>query len=273
MRHALAGLALGLASPALACEPPTIIVNADGTAEWIVTENTNRTALEDFFGPAPSPAHMLVVTTSNRTGIWVDPRSDPLEIAAAFGADGFAYSGPEECIPPDLPRNLDDIPETHPIELFPDAATACAGGPRSGTWRAEIGATRMEGCPAMMQQAFPQSAGALPGMTGERRWMEFSCPFNPDALELSRNAGVRWQPAGAKRWVTTDMAADAFRQIPAGQGGGSQIRWEMTAVSPNEITFGRSIEIVLPAEAAAIMGASPEGCRVTGTDRWIRVGD
>lgn len=69
------------------------------------------------------------------------------------------------------------------------------------------------------------------------------------------------------------MAADAFRQIPAGQGGGSQIRWEMTAVSPNEITFGRSIEIVLPAEAAAIMGASPEGCRVTGTDRWIRVGD
>lgn len=150
---------------------------------------------------------------------------------------------------------------------------ACSDGPRNGTWRAEIGASRIEGCPAMMRQMFAQSPGALPGQVGAPGQLEFSCPFHPDTLELSRQTGVRWTPNGPNRWTTTDLGAQAFAMIPQGEGGGSHIRWDLTVLSPDEIDFTRSIEVILPAEAAAVLGTAPEGCRVTGSDRWIRVGD
>lgn len=195
----------------------------------------------------------------------------------------LVYKGPSHCRPRDIPWEFDDPanpgrapielpdgqPIAEPIELFPDEPS----GPLSGLWRAEIGPTKMEGCPAMMRNAFPGSPGALPGMTGETRRMDFANPFHPDTLELSRTAGVRWRADGPGRWVTTDLAAEAFAQIPVGQGGGSKIVWTLTLVSPEEMSFRRAIEIVLPNEAAAVMGVSPDGCRVTGTDRWIRVGN
>lgn len=195
----------------------------------------------------------------------------------------LVYKGPDHCRPrdiefapfhPDTPgREPIELPEgqpiREPIELFPDELS----GPSSGLWRAETGPTEMDGCPAMMRNAFRASPGALPGMTGEARRLEFSSPFHPDTLEMSKTSGVRWQADGDNRWVTTDLGAAAFRQIPQGQGGGSQIVWTLTVISPEEISFRRVIEIVLPAEAAVLMGASPDGCRVTGTDRWLRVGD
>lgn len=125
----------------------------------------------------------------------------------------------------------------------------------------------------MMQNAFPASPGAVPGMSGGTRRMDFADPFDPDTLDLSRTAGVKWRKFGENRWQTTDMAAEAFGRIPPGQGGGSRLVWTLTVVSPDVMTFARAIEINLPAAAIAVLGGSPDGCRVTGTDRWIRVGD
>lgn len=271
----LFALACPLLAPAIAmaCNPPTILIEANGDATYFSPENDTRPALEDMFGAAPRPDMILVVDSRTRSGTWVDP-----EVLGGFGAIMNTselypdYSGPDDCRPPELPIALPEgRPTPLPTDLFPDEPAAT--GPRSGLWRAEIGPTAMDGCPAMMMSAFPASAGALAGMTGETRRMVFSSPFHPDTLDLSQSGGVRWDAVGANRWVTTDLGAEAFAQIPQGQGGGSRIVWTLTLVSPEEMTFQRAIEIVLPAEAAALMGASSEGCRVTGTDRWVRVGD
>ena len=125
----------------------------------------------------------------------------------------------------------------------------------------------------MMRDAFAQSGAALPGLGSETRRMSFSDPFDPNTLELSQTARVVWQPDGPSRWVTEDMGAEAFAQIPTGEGGGSRLVWTLTVVSQDEITFDRAIEIILPEATAAMIGVAPEGCRVTGTDRWLRVGD
>jgi hypothetical protein len=271
----LLAFACPLLFPAItfACNPPTILIEANGDATYMSPETDTRPALEDIFGAAPRSDMILVVDSRTRSGTWIEP-----EVLGGFGAIMNAselypaYSGPDECRPPELPIALPEgSPTPAPIDLFPDEPADT--GPRSGLWRAEIGPTAMEGCPAMMMSAFPASAGAPAGMAGDTRRMAFSTPFHPDTLEMSQTTGVRWQAEGENRWVTTDLGAEAFAQIPQGQGGGSKIVWTLTVVSPSEMTFERAIEIVLPAEAAALMGASLEGCRVTGTDRWIRVGD
>ncbi|WP_333714887.1 hypothetical protein [Yoonia sp.] len=271
----LLALACPLLAPAIAmaCNPPTILIETNGDATYMSPETDTRPALEDIFGPAPRPDMILVVDSRTRGGTWIEP-----DVLGGFGAIMNAselypvYSGPDACRPPELPIALPEgAPLEAPIDLFPDEPTET--GPRSGLWQAKVGPTAMEGCPATMASAFPASGGALAGMTGEPRRMVFSSPFHPDTLELSQTTGVRWQAAGENRWVTTDMGAQAFAQIPQGQGGGSRIVWTLTVVSPAEISFRRAIEIVFPAEAAALMGASPDGCRVTGTDRWVRIGD
>ncbi|GGB55829.1 hypothetical protein GCM10011316_29890 [Roseibium aquae] len=288
MRQLLLAAAACLAATtdAFACNTPNILIGKDGTAEYVSPETDRRDELEVLVGDAPSPDSMLVFDARDGNAMWVD-KADLSRVGVGFNTlDGtLTYSGPDECRPPELPIKLpegnpipdapelfpDGDPDKQPIELFPDDANEA--GPRSGLWRAESGPSEMEGCPAMMRNAFPGSPGALPGMTSEARRLEFSRPFHPDALELSRTAGVRWAADGANRWVTTDLGADALRQIPQGQGDGSKIVWTLTMISPEEISFRRVIEIVLPVEAAALMGVSPDGCRVMGTDRWLRVGD
>lgn len=258
---------------ALGCNPPTILIGANGDATYMSPASDTRPVLEDIFGEAPGPDRILVVDSRDRRGYWME-RSDlgALQVMMNTSEPYPRFTGPDECRPPEIPLDLPDgRPIEAPIELFPDETSD--RGPRSGLWRAEIGPTEMEGCPAMMQNAFPGSPGALPGMTGEARRLDFSTPFHPDSLEMSQISGVRWTADGPDRWVTTDLGADAMRQIPQGQGGGSRIVWRLTVISPEEISFRRVIEIVLPAEAAALMGASPDGCRVMGTDRWLRVGD
>lgn len=233
------------------------------------------------------PADRPILAADQRVGLygWVNRAqlAPFLQVTKASLQETLVYKGPDHCRPKGIPWEISDpavpgqtpielpdgqpIPE--PIELFPEEPS----GPLSGLWRAEIGPTAMDGCPPMMQNAFPASGGALPGLTGETRRMDFADPFHPDTLEMSRTTGVRWQQIGDQRWRTTDMAAEVFGQIPQGDGGGSRLVWTLTVLSPEEMAFDRAIEIVLPAVAAGALGLSPEGCRVTGTDRWIRVGD
>ena len=49
--------------------------------------------------------------------------------------------------------------------------------------------------------------------------------------------------------------------------------WALELASPNLIVFDRTIEIILPDVATAMLGITADGCRVIGTDRWERVGD
>lgn len=277
---------LATAAAAEACNTPTVVVERDGTAQYVSPQADNRAELEVVFGNAPTDESILVFDARTGQGTWVS-KSDLSLIGIGFNTRDaeVVYSGPPECRPPELPIALPDgAPIGEPAELFPDGdpgtrpidlfpGETAGGGPRSGLWRAEVGPTAMEGCPPMMQDAFPASQGALPGMDGDQRRMNFADPFHPDTLEMSRTTGVRWQRIGDNRWQTTDMAAAIFAQIPQGEGGGSKLIWTLTVVSPEEMTFARAIDIVLPAAALAIMGGSADGCRVTGTDRWIRIGD
>jgi len=279
-------LAIATSATAQTCNTPTVVVGKDGAAEYVSPQKDNRGELEIMFGTAPNDESILVFDARNGQGTWV-LKSDVSRIGIGFNTRDaeVVYSGPPACHPPELPSTLpagkpigeptelfpDGEPDTRPIDLFP--GELAGGGPRSGVWHAEIGATEMEGCPTMMRDAFPSSQGALRGMTGEPRRMDFANPFHPDTLEMSRSTGVKWQKIGNNQWRTTDMAADVFAQIPEGQGGGSKMVWTMTVISPEEMTFARAIELNLPAAALALMGGSPGGCRVTGTDRWVRIGD
>lgn len=282
-----------LASPVLAQDcngaGPIIAIRADGVPFYTHQEPDVYQAVVDAvrprIGDRSAEFPILALDTRNNAVAWVN-RSQLkgfVDITEASLRENLVYKGPTHCRPKDIPWEFDDpaypgrepiplptgqpIPE--PIDLFPEESS----GPRGGLWRAEIGPTEMIGCPAMMRDAFPASAGALPGMTGDTRRMSFADPFHPDTLEMSQTTGVRWNAAGENRWISTDLGAEAFAQIPTGEGGGSRIVWTLTVISHEEMRFERSIKIILPAVAAAAMGISADGCRVIGEDRWVRVGD
>ncbi|WIV49822.1 hypothetical protein QQG91_09065 [Marivivens sp. LCG002] len=281
-------------------------------APILVVENGDATLIYDAEIGATVPARDGLVPLVNRdTGkVWYYNTTETslYDILTLHGTWIRKTVGPDECIItaagfPDPTRRTQDIlrkladvsvsipsggsggssgkdadpnaPKRQDAPKAPDglSGAACEGGPLNGTWVAEIGATSIEGCPAMMQQAFAQIAGQLPGPSAQPGQLEFACPFHPDTLELSRTARVGWTATGDGQWTTTDLAAEQFAQIPNGEGGGSHIRWDLTLVSPEEIEFRRSIEIILPETAAAVMGMTSEGCRIVGTDRWLRVGD
>ena len=176
----LSFLAAG-AGAALACEPPVISIGANGQPEYISPDRDVTAEMEIIFGPSPAPGSTLVIDARNRTGRWLPPDSGfgPADVGLLFGVDdsnGFLYSGPDDCAPPDLPMDPDFPPGTHggpedlfapadpgkkPEDLFPDEASPGLQ-PSSGLWQARLGRTDLQGCPAMIAQAFPRSPGALP---------------------------------------------------------------------------------------------------------------
>lgn len=280
-RALLAAVFTMLALPAAAqdCGQPILIVREDGIPVYNTPTKESYEEFHDYvrphMGDTPSDRPILVIDIRTHHGAWVSREllGKVVNMYDATVQDALLYKGPNHCRPKGIPWIPFDPaePGREPIELFPDLAADT--GPRSGLWRAEIGPTEVTGCPAMMRDAFPASAGALSGMTGDTRRMTFADPFHPDTLEMSRATGIRWNASGVNRWVSTDLAAETFAQIPAGTDGGSMIVLTLTVISPEEMQFQRSIEIVLPAVAATAMGVSPDGCQTNGTDRWVRVGD
>lgn len=285
MRGLVLATALALPTALWAdCAPPVLSLSGDTATLIGVEEGTQPTRIGNQEVP---PGHTIVIDADKDRVLIIDPAKGSLEeLLLAAGKPNVVYDGPGKCRVPDTPVVLPDgrpvpplpdifpdgDPGRTPEELFTDADATCSKGPRSGLWRAEIVATQIEGCPALMQQMFQPSA-ALPGIKEGQRQMRFACPFHPDTLEMSRTARVRWKDAGPNRWTTTDLAAEIFAQIPSEKGGGSHLRLTMTLVSPEEFTIDQAIELVLPAAAAAVMGQSAEDCRVTGTYRWLRIGD
>lgn len=289
--------ALSTTTAARACEPPVIVIGASGQPEYISPEQNRTAEMEGLFGPAPDPEAMLVVDTRSRTGWWVPKGSDlgPVDVALTLGADtthGFVYSGPDHCAPPDVPIDtglregprvpgggtdlfVPGDPGRAPEELFPAPE---AGGlqPRPGLWQARLGETRLEGCPAMMAQAFAQSPGALPAEWLKPRALDFTPPFHPDQLEMSRTlagegmGAVRWSAVGQRTWQA-EVMPQIFGQIPAGEGGGSKMVWTLSVVAEDRIDHSVLVDIVLPAAAAQVLGGN--GCKMISNNQWIRVGD
>lgn len=149
--------------------------------------------------------------------------------------------------------------------------------PKSGLWKAHIGATKMDGCPPMMQKAFPMSPGALPAEWQAPRRLTFETPFHPDQLEMTKRlkaeglGSLKWQTAGEDAW-SAEVFSQLFNQIPKGQGQGSKLVWKLTVASEERIEHLSTVQIALPTEVAAIMGSAPN-CRVTSHNSWVRVGD
>ena len=262
------------------CNSPVISIDADGQAEFISPDREVKRDMETFFGTSPQPDAILVVDARTRQGTWIARADVPL-VLVGFGAgsDGYLYTGPSHCLPPGLPVQLPDNkrqpeelpPGKPPIELFPGIE------PQSGLWQARLGDTRLEGCPAVMQQAFPKSLGALPAEWMAPRKLEFEIPFHPDQLEMSRRLSaeglsrIAWRNAGENAW-RTEVFPELFRQMPAGQGAGSKMTWQLTLKSETEIEHVSTVQIVLPKEAAAVLGSS-ENCRMVSLNHWIRVSD
>ncbi len=262
------------------CNSPVISINADGQAELISPEREVRRDMETFFGASPQPDSILVIDARTRQGTWL-ARTELPRVLVGFGAesDGFIYSGPSHCLPPGLPVDLPDKkrqpeelpPGKPPIELFPGIE------PQSGLWQARLGDPRLEGCPTLMQQAFPTSPGALPAEWLAPRRLEFEVPFHPDQLEMSRRlsaeglSSIAWRNAGENAW-TTEVFAELFGQIPGGLGAGSKMTWRLTLKSETEIEHVSTVQIVLPKEAAAVLGGSGN-CRMVSRNRWVRLSE
>ncbi|OCW57074.1 hypothetical protein [Hoeflea olei] len=284
-RHILATslFLLATAFPSLAagdCHDPVISIDADGQAEFISPDRDVTRDMESFYGASPGPGSILVVDARTRRGTWIAPTDLP-GVLAGFGAesDGFVYAGPSHCLPPGLPVDLPDPkrspeelpPGKLPIELFPGIE------PQSGLWQARLGDTRLDGCPALLQQAFPASPGALPAEWLAPRKLEFEKPFHPDQLEMTGRLSaeglsrIAWRSAGENAW-TTDVFPELFGEIPAGQGAGSKLTWQLTLKSASEIEHLSTLEIVLPREAAAVLGGSGN-CRMVSRNHWVRVSD
>lgn len=262
------------------CNSPVISIDANGQAEFISPHQEVKREMESFFGASPQPESILVVDARTRQGTWI-ARTELRLVLVGFGtkSDGYLYSGPSHCLPPGLPVDLPDNkrqseelpPGKPPIELFPGIAL------QSGLWQARLGDTRLEGCPALMQQAFPKSLGALPAEWLAPRKLEFETPFHPDQLEISRRLSaeglsrIAWRNAGEDAW-TTEVFPELFGQIPAEQGAGSKMTWRLALKSETEIEHISTVEIVLPKEAAAVLGGS-SNCRMVSRNHWVRVSD
>lgn len=281
MRSTLACLCLMLTTQtALGCEPPVIMIGADGQAEYISPTRDLSADLEAMFGAAPVAGSTMVIDARDRSGRWMPPGSDltPMEIAVLFGgetASGFRYSGPEHCAPPDLPLALPPGPDQLPEDLFPDEAAA-GPQPRSGQWQARLGQTQLQDCPKMIAQAFPQSPGALPEEWLSPRALAFFAPFHPDQLALSRTlagqglGSVTWRPAGPGSWQA-EVAPELFSRMPADEGAGSKMIWTLTVTSPELINHSVALNVVFPAAAAQILGS--KSCTMTTDNQWLRIGD
>ena len=286
MRFLITAIATLLGSSALACEPPVVHIEADGNARWIDVGPGERGSMEAYAGPAPSAQHILVIDEDQSATRWYTPGSTPADIALAFGVNNYVYSGSERCAPPGMPRDLDRLPDDPPpeelpagkppIELFPDETTLGIQ-PRSGLWQARLGEGRLEGCPAIMQQTFQMSPNMYPAEWTTPRPLSFGRPFHPDQLEMTRTfqrgmkTKVTWTPAGKSSW-RTDVFPEIFGQIPMGEGGGSKMSWTLTVKSPEAIEHVSTVSIVLPKEAAAVLGGS-DNCRMVSRNEWVRVSD
>lgn len=265
------------------CGPLVASYTKDGLRFTSIEADTASAILgADLVASRPNDTAILVAIPGFNLE-WYDISAE--DVSSLVVSDGnWTYDGPAEC-DPDLRDTITFTqeegmivdPETDDLVFLPEEGTiidpnAPSEAPRDGLWKATVGPTRMEGCPAMMAQAFPSSAGALPGMQGDTRRMAFSRPFDPNALEMSQALNSAWVRVGPNRW-TTEAMPEAFGQIPEGQGGGSRLLLALTVESPDLILFDRTIEIILPDVANVMMGISPDGCRVLGNDRWERIGD
>jgi hypothetical protein len=263
---------------AFACNPAVLVVREDTLTYEVPSSDIYANGGAARFVDDYVDGRTLLINASNRTTRMVDLDDLSIsEVQVLTGTSRVVYRGPSECRPGD-PAFVEELyPDGEPANpippaevLFPDGTDT--SGPRDGLWRAVVGPTRMEGCPAMIAQAFAGSAGALPGMTGETRRMTFSDPFDPNHLDLSKTLNAGWTQTGPALW-TTEAMPDIFGQIPQGAGGGSRLLWSLEVAGPELILFNRTVDLVLPAEAAVLMGASPDGCRVIANNRWERIGD
>ncbi|AVW91759.1 hypothetical protein [Celeribacter baekdonensis] len=279
MRAILTSLALLAAAPATAqsCNPPILTFRGDTlTYETPATDvyaNGGVAAIVDDYVEGQT----ILIDAGARTTRNVNLAEVTLaELQVLVGADHVAFIGPVRCRPkmPSLPEDLfpegDPAAPNTPVVLFPDDPVE--GGPRDGLWQANIGPIRTQGCPPMVAQAVPNTLGALPGIPGDTRRMTFSSPFDPNTLEMSHTMKARWSQTGKNRWET-DVSPEVFDQIPQGAGGGSRLSLLLEVVRPDLIRFDHTIEIVLPDVAVAMLGVSSDGCRVSGSDTWQRIGD
>lgn len=218
-RALLAAVFTMLALPAAAqdCGQPILIVREDGIPVYNTPTKESYEEFHDYvrphMGDAPSDRPILVIDIRTHHGAWVSREllGKVVNMYDATVQDALLYKGPNHCRPKGIPWIPFDPaePGREPIELFPDLAADT--GPRSGLWRAEIGPTEVTGCPAMMRDAFPASAGALSGMTGDTRRMTFADPFHPDTLEMSRATGVWCEPVGKHRSCSRDICPNPCR--------------------------------------------------------------
>ncbi|MCT8973509.1 hypothetical protein [Microbaculum marinisediminis] len=252
MKRLLSFAALGFtiaAAPALADN--AIIARCTGNGAFFYLSEFSEDLIRDAMsanydlGPAPSPGSILVLR-EGKAPYW-DPRSRA-DIDRDCGGDGD-----------------DDLALFDGIQ------------PRSGLWQARLGETRLEGCPAVMQQLLPGSTGALPAEWTQPRRLKFKVPFHPDQLPLTRSLSadgrslVIWRNAGDDAWQT-EVFPELFGQIPAGLDRGSKMTWRLTVRSESEIDHVSTVHIALPAEAAAVMGSASD-CRFYSANSWVRVGD
>lgn len=238
-----------LATPAAA--EKAIFAKCTGTgAEFWVSDFEDNTTLDTILateGVGPSPfENATLVLTDGKAPYW-DPRNRDA-IHRSCGGDGKAE-----------------------LALFNSMQ------PKSGLWEARIGETELKDCPAMMHSVFPISPGRLGGEMQAPQRLQFSTPFDPEDLELTRNfeatgqGDVTWTPVSENVWEA-EIVADIFDNVEAQGWVGSGLFWRLELVSPERIEHLVTVRLSLPPEVAAVMGGGKD-CRALSRNAWVRTAD
>ncbi len=240
--------ALGLAAPSYAQDKAVIADCSHGNGATFVlaqvTDEEMRIVMPEL-PPRPFPDAILVLEPK-KAPYW-DTRTQS-EIDLACGGDGQTE-----------------------LELFATLQ------PKSGLWQARIGAVDIRGCPAIMEEVFPISPGALSGQTNAPRRITFDIPFHPDNLDLTENFEA--QGGGAVNWVEisenswkAEIFPEYFGELPPGMNGESKLTWTLTLKSETEIEHLSVVTIAFPAELVAVLGGDGD-CQALTQGTWTRVGD
>ena len=129
--------------------------------------------------------------------------------------------------------------------------------PEDGMWRVTAGATDISACPL-----FSLTGQALPAqMRGETREIRWGGWFRPDTLMSEADGLVNWTSTGGHSWRGVVMDERLSNDSAT---TGASVVWQLTLVSPTEITGSSVFEYDISsagADAAALAVLQNMQCR------------
>lgn len=194
--------------------------------------------------------------TGALTPIFVSPKAYELV------QDGDGVLSPPVLVDGAQPEviDLDDLPTSTPIELFPEGPRA--GQPEDGTWKAEVISVDVVGCPQNVV------AATMQGPNEKTMQITFSDPMHPSDLSPGF-AQLSWEKISGSTWRSEIV------KMPSQQGVSAEKSVTLTLQNSTKIGFLSTFDFTVPdavAQAAKMAGVEMSAhCNATVKARYIKV--